>query len=604
MRRRILLYFILLLFLTGCTKLSNLDSLVEEEQADTVDLMFDYRKTDNIEGEILLKSRVSMERILKKMGSRVLKEWPELGWVLAEVPAGEDTVSFIKKVQRLDETILAEPNMYYELQLVPQAEDYHKQWAFKNINAEPAWDITTGSQNVVVAVIDSGLDINHPEFRDKIIIPGYDATGEGYHGEAMFDGNGHGTHVAGIAADNGKSGKTAGVAWECPILPVRVMDSSNIISTAYLIEAMYFLGDFAEAHPEMRIVANLSIGGRAYNFAFKDAIDYAAERGVLLITSAGNDGKRVLSYPNAYNGVVTVAAIDPFDRKVDFSTTGYWNSVAAPGIQILSTYPDGEYAYLQGTSMAAPFVTGAAALLLSKYPDLPPVEIKNQLEQTARGHSFSEELGYGVIDLHAMLGPLEPMQYGSLMVNTNIDYQTDFVSEGIVTVFDSNGLLVAHGTTGINGNHHFTALKPGYYTVKLFFSVRGYSEAKEMNYVHVGAGSRTDIDFLLKIPEFNEVILEGPIYIDIDESFYDKEITLTEKAIYAIYTEEYTDPDADTTISVLNPEGEIIAYKDFDYHDRLEIELEAGVYTVRIGDYELNDPLNCILYISIIKRVK
>lgn len=97
MRRRILLYFILLLFLTGCTKLSNLDSLVEEEQADTVDLMFDYRKTDNIEGEILLKSRVSMEKILKKMGSRVLKEWPELGWVLAEVPAGEDTVSFIKK---------------------------------------------------------------------------------------------------------------------------------------------------------------------------------------------------------------------------------------------------------------------------------------------------------------------------------------------------------------------------------------------------------------------------------------------------------------------------------------------------------------------------
>src|SRR5690554_6424822 len=104
MRKRIIIYFIfLVLFLTGCSNLSSLDNLKEEEKVSTVDLMFDYTKTDNIEGEILLKSRVSLEGILNKMGSRVLREWPELGWILAEVPAGEDSISFINKVQKLDE---------------------------------------------------------------------------------------------------------------------------------------------------------------------------------------------------------------------------------------------------------------------------------------------------------------------------------------------------------------------------------------------------------------------------------------------------------------------------------------------------------------------
>ena len=141
-------------------------------------------------------------------------------------------------------------------------------------------------------------------------------------------------------------------------MPVRVMDSDYTIWTGYLTDAMLHLGDYAEAHPEKRIVANMSIGGRGYSFAFKDAIDYAAERGVLLVTSAGNDYMRVISYPGAYNGVVTVSHPRRGDEKADFSTMGWWNSVAAPGVNIYSTVTGGGYESWQGTSMASPFVWG------------------------------------------------------------------------------------------------------------------------------------------------------------------------------------------------------------------------------------------------------
>ena len=432
------------------------------------------------EDEVLIKpnSIGSLADVLEQEGSVILHEWPQIGWVAASVPAGETAASFIAKLRGYKEVLLAEPNMRYELpvpdpgsdfrlQAVPDVEKYAKQWGLRNINAEAAWDITTGSPNVIVAIIDTGVDTAHPEFQGKAFVEGFDATGEG---NPELDLHGHGTHVAGIAADDGRTGKMAGVAWDSPIMPVRVMDSDLSIWTWYLTDAMLHLGDYAKANPGKRIVANMSIGGRGYSFAFKDAIDYAAEQGVLLVTSAGNEYKRILSYPSAYNGVVTVAASTPWDEKADFSTTGWWNSVAAPGVQIYSTVTGGDYEFWQGTSMASPFVTGAAALLLAKYPNLTPVEMKNQIEQTAKGNGFTEELGYGVIDAAAMLGALKPMTYGTLRVRTNVLLEND-EDEGycVLTVFSKDGVLKAYGTTGMAGSHTFHALQPGDYTITAAF---------------------------------------------------------------------------------------------------------------------------------------
>lgn len=439
------------------------------------------------EGEVFIKasSLGSLEEVLAKEGSAILHEWPQIGWVAASVPAGETVTSFIAKLKGYKEVLLAEPNMRYEVpdlqflrgnvglgdgfkvMAVPAAEDYDEQWGLKNINAEAAWEITQGSPDVIVAIIDTGVDTSHPEFEGKAFVEGFDATGEGM---PELDLHGHGTHVAGIAADDGRTGKMAGVAWESPIMPIRVMDSAYEIWTLYLTDAMLYLGDYAKANSDKRIVANMSIGGRGYSFAFKDAIDYAAEQGVLLVTSAGNEYKRILSYPSAYNGVVTVAASTPWNDKADFSTTGWWNSVAAPGVRILSTVTGGGYELWQGTSMASPFVTGAAALLLAQYPDLTPLEMKNQIEQTAQGNGFTEELGYGVIDVAAMLGELKPMVYGSLKVNTNI-LLSDDDDDGycVITVFSKDGMLRAYGTTGLDGSHSFSALQPCDYTVTVAF---------------------------------------------------------------------------------------------------------------------------------------
>jgi subtilisin family serine protease len=275
------------------------------------------------------------------------------------------------------------------------------------------------------------------------------------------------------------------------------MDSDYTIWTSYLTDAMLHLGDYAEAHPEKRIVANMSIGGRGYSFAFKDAIDYAAERGVLLVTSAGNDYMRVISYPGAYNGVVTVAASTPWNEKADFSTMGWWNSVAAPGVNIYSTVTGGGYESWQGTSMASPFVCGAAALLLSQYPELSTVELKNQIEQTAQGSGFTEELGYGVIDAAAILGELRPMAYGALKVKTNLVLEDeDDESYGVITVFSSDGVLKAYGTTGMDGSHTFHALQPGDYTVTVAFysaAAEGWELASQQ--ASVGVDKKTEVIF-------------------------------------------------------------------------------------------------------------
>ena len=152
---------------------------------------------------------------------------------------------------------------------------------------------------------------------------------------------------------------------------------------------------------------------------------------------------------------------------------GWWNSVAAPGVNIYSTVTGGGYEsgrYL----MASPFVCGAAALLLSQYPELSTVELKNQIEQTAQGSGFTEELGYGVIDAAAILGELRPMAYGALKVKTNLVLEDeDDESYGVITVFSSDGVLKAWNYG--DGRSHTFRLQPGDYTVTVAF----YSAAAE-----------------------------------------------------------------------------------------------------------------------------
>lgn len=463
--------FLMIALVSGCALFVKPTIEKDVQESALVDL-FDYTGTEVEQDTVLVQSHSldTLAELLAPVGSRLVKTWPAIEWALVAVPSGKGAVEFAEELRGWEGIRLATPNMHYKLQsTTPTGALYRDQWGFQNIDAEAGWQITLGSSKVIIAIIDSGVDVDHYEFADKTFIGSYDAT-TGY--AEMFDQIGHGTHVAGIAADDGRTGEMAGVAWNSPIMPIKIVDETYHVESAYVIEAFYYLGTYMRDHGDYRAVANFSYGSTEYDFAVKDAIDYAMEQGVTVVASAGNDGKRVINYPAAFNGVISVAASTPYDGWANFSTRGPWNSVAAPGVQILSTYLDSAYAWMNGTSMAAPFVSGAAALLLAQHPELSPLQVKNQIEQTAFGNGFTEELGYGILNIPAMLGPIKPMMYGGLEVQTNIlppTNETVPFNQGVLSILDSNQRLVTYGMTGEWGNCTFHALRPGSYTIQLIY---------------------------------------------------------------------------------------------------------------------------------------
>ncbi len=470
----------------------------------------DYGEIDYFDGEVLVRaaSLGELEEAIGALDSHLLKEYKGIGWYLISVPAGQDVLTFIDDLEALPQIALAEPNMSWQIPPLVDDEDekiilgsgtdyapanlaatdFDKLWGMRNIKADQVWDITTGNEKVIVAVVDTGLALNHPEFAGHNIIAPWTPVGDG---GGVGDFHGHGSHVTGTAAANGRKGNLAGVVWDCPIMPIRVMNREGSIANSWLGEAMIYIADYVVENPEYRAVVNMSIGGRGYSFMLKDAIDYAFERGVLLVTAAGNDYKRVMSFPGAYNGVVCVAASTQADRKAEFSTVGSWVSVAAPGVDIWSVRSSGGYVMNQGTSMASPHVCGAAALLLSQNPALTPLQIKNQLEASARpnsqGFTFDDEMGSGIIDCVALLGEMQPMRYGSLHVKTNITDTANY-NYGLITVFDEAGQMAYFGSTGQDGSHKFNAILPGHYSVTLSHDrkIQGreevYIEAGKLDY--------------------------------------------------------------------------------------------------------------------------
>lgn len=235
--------------------------------------------------------------------------------------------------------------------MIPQGVQY--------INAPEQWQQGRTGKDVVIAVIDTGVDYNHPDLRANII-GGKDFTGKGDY----MDGNSHGTHVCGtIAAANNGSG-IVGVAPDAKILALKALDDNGAGDMSNVIAAIKYATDYGVD------IISMSLGGPgspALHRAVKDAV----AKGIILICAAGNEGDgdpntEELSYPGAYAEVIEVGAIDFNGKLAYFSNTNHEVDILAPGVNILSTYPNGQYAKLDGTSMATPHMTGAVALLRSK----------------------------------------------------------------------------------------------------------------------------------------------------------------------------------------------------------------------------------------------
>jgi thermitase len=280
-----------------------------------------------------------------------------------------------------------------------------------DIKATPAWDAVLGDPDVVIAILDSGVDRTHPELAAKVVSPGHDFANDD---DDATDDHWHGTHVAGIAAaDTNNAEGIAGVARNCKILPVKVAGSDGTGYYSWIIDGIIWAVD------QGADVINLSMGGDIDDPFLEDACAYAFDRGVVVVASAGNEFGGPVLYPAAYDSyVLAVAATDYSDQPADFSSAGPQVDVAAPGVYILGPAPQWyvgkgnlPYVFASGTSQAAPHVSGMAALIKSLKPELKLADVMKIIRYTADDVNASvargrdDHIGYGRINMERALVP-------------------------------------------------------------------------------------------------------------------------------------------------------------------------------------------------------
>lgn len=280
-----------------------------------------------------------------------------------------------------------EPNGIAAIESVsPNDPRFGIQWAPQKIRADEAWVISCG-HGVPIAVVDSGVDYNHPELTGKVIL-GRDFADRD---NDPMEGGYHGTHVAGIAAakTNNNVG-IAGVSWNSRILAIKAYADGESHAT----NGILFQGIMQAVALGAKII-NYSTCGLDPSDMLHNAVRWADRSGALFVASAGNEGSYTRGYPGYYPEAFAVANATPTDERAPTSSYGEWVDIAAPGYQILSTFSNGGYNYLTGTSMSAPHVSGAAALVMSRFPELTTDQVRTRMIQTARGAAPVPGLGIG-----------------------------------------------------------------------------------------------------------------------------------------------------------------------------------------------------------------
>ncbi|CAM3434973.1 S8 family peptidase [Marinicrinis lubricantis] len=296
----------------------------------------------------------------------------------------------------------AEPHYMYMTNDVSEAspndvlyEEY--QWNLPKIDTLKGWNISKGNEEVVVAVIDTGVDLDHPDLQGRLV-EGLNIIDET---KTADDDLGHGTHVAGvIAASVNNYEGVAGMSWYNKIMPIKVLDETGAGNTYNVAAGIIWAVDHGAK------VINMSLGNYAEAQFLHDAIKYAYDRDVVLIAATGNDNTEQPGYPAAYPEVFAVSATDPTGNKAIFSNYGDYVDVVAPGENIASTYPDARYAALSGTSMASPHVAALAAMIRSTNPLLTNEEVMDIMRKTSVdiGTKGKDKFfGYGQIEVNEAL---------------------------------------------------------------------------------------------------------------------------------------------------------------------------------------------------------
>lgn len=348
-----------------------------------------------------------------------------------------DLLAFLAALSAEQTVEFAEPNYIYYTQeegtspaptvamttrasqsvVTPSDRLFAQQWALYNgrtaegapridLHAPEAWSKTTGANDLLIAVLDSGIDYTHEELNDGRVRTDIDKDYVNNDDDAMDDA-GHGTHVAGtIAAASNNGIGVSGILWQAQLLPLKVCDESGACAVDTIVSAIQYAADQGA-----RII-NMSIGGSGCSSTLEAAVDYAYfEKGAVLVAAAGNENALV-GYPAAYEPVIAVGALDRHGQRAYFSNYGDALDLVAPGVRVFSTAPNNGYDTFSGTSMAAPHVTGVAGLLLAQQPMLTNHQVRQLLFQSAVDlgeKGLDRQYGYGLINAEGSLSrPPDP----------------------------------------------------------------------------------------------------------------------------------------------------------------------------------------------------
>lgn len=370
----------------------------------------------------------TIERLLPAAGATTLGL--ERIYKLALAPEA-DLLAFLAALSAEQTVEFAEPNYIYYTQeegtspaptvamttrvsepvVTPSDRLFAQQWALYNgrtanstpridIHAPEAWTKTTGANDLLIAVLDSGIDYTHEELNDGRVRTDIDKDYVNNDDDAMDDA-GHGTHVAGtIAAASNNGIGVSGVLWQAQLLPLKVCDENGACRMDAIVSAIQYAADQGA-----RII-NMSLGGNGCSSTLEAAIDYAYfEKGAVLVAAAGNENALV-GYPAAYEPVIAVGALDRHGQRAYFSNYGDALDLVAPGVRIFSAVLNNGYDTFSGTSMATPHVTGVAGLLLAQHPTLTNHQVRQLLFQSAVDlgeKGLDRQYGYGLVDAESAL---------------------------------------------------------------------------------------------------------------------------------------------------------------------------------------------------------
>lgn len=356
-----------------------------------------------------------------------------------DVPSGKTMKEYIRELKAQPEVVRVEPDYRLTHFYTPNDSDIDLQSHHQNIETEKAWNKTKGAAEVIVAVIDDGIDLYHEDLESNIVNP-YDIISGS---DEMIPLGEHGTHVAGIIAgemDNYSGG--AGIAPKTKIMPLNVFEEDGAYASD-VIEAIYHAVD------NDADIINMSLGSYDYSWFYQEAIDYAHAAGLVIVAAAGNEDTDEPGYPASYEHVVSVASTTPGDYPSGFSNYGSTIDVSAPGSYIYSTLPYDTYGEMSGTSMASPVVAGIAALIKANEPNLTGDQIVKRLIETADdlGEKGKDDYyGYGRVNAAKAVNTVT---YGPLVVDTFTDQSTQVtgqlpydVPDGTIRVYNASNQVI------------------------------------------------------------------------------------------------------------------------------------------------------------------